>query len=193
MKKLILIFFIGQFLFSCKNEEIKTEEVPKKVFEDKLLNDSTRDCGAYFAEARKTDSILLRSMDLDYTLANNAIKVFADYAFYCENDSLSPVYLIKAGQIAISINNAEQARKVLDRCINNYPKFGNRPAALFLLAQAYDEPHLLNDEEEAEILYQKIITEYPKSDWAVSAKAAIQMLGKTDAQIVEELKKKAKS
>ncbi len=194
------LFFAFLTLFTllsaCKNEpneaNSKVTPEPKKSFEDKLLNDSMRDCRAYFSEAKKMDSTLLVTMEMDYTLALRAIRSFADYAFYCENDSLSPAYLLKAGQVAISINNGEQAKLVLDRCINNYPKFKNRPAAMFLLAQAYDETHLLNNEEEAGILYNKIIEEYPKSEWANNAKAAIKLLGKTDEQILREFKQKAK-
>jgi TolA-binding protein len=79
---------------------------------------------------------------------------------------------------------------VLDKCIADYPSFKNRAAALFLLAQLYDEPGYLNDEQEAKKLYQKIIDEHPKSDWASSAKGALSFIGKSDQQIMEELKKK---
>jgi TolA-binding protein len=103
---------------------------------------------------------------------------------------LSPVYLVKTAQIAQAINNIPQAKVVLDKCIADYPNFKNRPAALFLLAQLYDEPTYLNNEQEAKLLYQKIIDEHPKSDWAQSAKGAIKFIGMSDNQIMEQLKKR---
>lgn len=90
----------------------------------------------------------------------------------------------------MSINNPNQAKVVLDRCISNYPKFKNKPAAIFMLAQLYDEQTLLNDETEAKKLYEQLIYEYPKSEWVSSAKAAIKLLGKSDEQIVNEFNTK---
>ena len=46
-------------------------------------------------------------------------------------------------------------------------------------------------QEEAKKLYEQIITEYPNSEWAHSARGAMQFLGKSDAEIIKELKKKA--
>ncbi len=148
------------------------------------------DCKKYYNEAKKFDSILLKEIDLNPELANKAIKAFTNFAYYCHSDSMSPVYLIKTAQVARTINNMPQAKIVLDKCIGDYPTFKNRAAALFLLAQVYDDPGALNSETEAQKIYQKIIDEYPKSDWAKSAKGALTFIGKSDAQIMEELKKK---
>ncbi len=193
MRYFILILSILTFV-SCKNES-ETKQVQTTTesgFKDQLINDTVRDCAAYYKAAAKMDSILLKSLEIENNTASEALRTFVDFAFYCESDTMSPVYLIKAAQVAMSINNTEQARIVLDRCINNYPRFKNKPAALFLLAQLYDEPRMLNDEAEARKLYEQIVYDYPKSDWAASAKAALQLIGKTDEQILEEFKKKNK-
>jgi predicted Zn-dependent protease len=181
-------------LVSCSN---KLDE--KKIEgKEKEINDSTRsqskifltDCLKLKTEAQLMDSVLLTQTEMDSNAANKAIKAFTDFAFYCSSDTLSPVYLIKTAQIAQTINNISQAKVVLDKCIVDYPNFKNRPAALFLLAQLYDEPTYLNNEQEAKALYQKIIDEYPKNDWVQSAKGAIKFIGMSDSQIIEELKKK---
>jgi tetratricopeptide (TPR) repeat protein len=148
------------------------------------------ECKNYYNQAKKFDSLLLKEIDLNPKLANDAIKAFTDYAFYCHNDSLSPIFLIKTAQVAKAVNNYPQAKIVLDKCIADYPNFKNRAAALFLLAQIYDEPGILNSESEAQKLYEKIIAEHPKSDWAKSAKGALTFIGKSDAQIMQELKNK---
>lgn len=184
-------------LTSCQSTQEKKDEVVSSNDSIKNLTPPdtavNRDCGFLYRQAQRTDSAILNQTNVDLAFANNAIKAFADYAFYCENDSLSPVYLIKAAQIAISINNANQAKIVLDRCISNYPKFKNKPAAIFLMAQLYDEQHLLNNEDEAKKLYEQIIYDYPKSEWAQNAKGAIKLLGKTDEEILKEFEKKNKS
>jgi len=191
------LILLGFYFTSCtpteKKEDIiiaKTDSIKPSV---PLDTNGNRDCAALLKNVLATDSAILKQNNVDLGFANKAIKVFADYAFYCENDSLGPVYLVKGAQIAISINNPNQAKILLDRCISNYPKFKNKPAALFLMAQLYDEQYLLNNEEEAKKLYEVIVYEYPKSEWAKNAKAAIKLLGKTDEEIMKEFSEKNKS
>jgi hypothetical protein len=193
-----LYFFSGvivplSFLFfSCQNSnQVAKENAGPKTVDStaRLAKNYLNDCKTLFAEARKMDSILLSQTDVDIKSATLGIKAFTDFAYYCHNDSLSPVFLIKSAQVARAVNNIPQAKLVLDRCIEDYPSFKNRAAALFLLAQLYDDPTYLNNEAEAQRLYQKIIDEYPKSDWASSAKGAIGFIGKSDKQIMEALKK----
>lgn len=150
---------------------------------------ATKDCAVLYKRAQVMDSIILTQTEVNADIANRSIRAFTDYAFYCESDSMSPIYLVKTAQIAMAINNANQAKVVLDRCISNYPKFKNKPAAMFMLGQLYDEQHLLNNEEEAKKIYEALIYEFPKSDWATNAKAAIKLLGKTDEQIIKEFSK----
>lgn len=195
MNRFIVIVIVGLGLLSCQSS--KDKEETKTVKTDSIQpiqqpDTAKKDCAKLLRQAHITDSTILLQNNLDIAFANKAIKDFADYAYYCENDSLSPVYLLKAAQIAISINKANQAQVVLDRCISNYPKFKNRPAAIFLMAQLYDEQSLLNNEEEAKKLYEQIIYDFPKSEWAQNAKGAIKLLGKSDEEILKEFEKKNK-
>ena len=189
-------------IVACSSEHSKQQQNTDIVANDNMvvsaLGDTIipgpksylTDCKKLLAEAKKMDSTLLKEMEVKTDVANNAIKAFTDFAFYCTEDTLCPIYLIKTAQVAQAINNSKQAKVALDKCVNDYPKSIHRAAALFLLAQLYDESTQLNNETEAKKLYEKIITEYPKSDWAKSAKGALNFIGKTDEQIMEELKKK---
>lgn len=183
-------------LFSCsrnsKREENKKPNVSENDSNTHLAKNYLTDCKKLFSDARKTDSILLSQTEVNKISANNAIKAFTDFAYYCQNDSLSPVYLIKTAQVARAINNIPQAKLVLERCIETYPSFRNRPAAIFLLAQLYDDDTYLNNEQEAKRLYEQILSEYPKSEWAMSARGAIKFIGKTDIEIIKEFNKKNK-
>lgn len=182
------------FLFSCAGST--TPVNAHQTSADSSTSNNTghfiADCAQLKKEALKMDSTVLRQTEVNPVVANKAIKAFTDFAFHCSSDSVAPIYLIKTAQIAQAVNNTPQAKVVLEKCINDYPNFGNRPAAIFLLAQLYDEAAYLNNEEEARVLYQKIIDEYPKSDWASSAKGALSFIGKSDEQIMEQLKKKKK-
>jgi len=192
----VFLFFLPLIFIACKPNTEK--EVETVTIKDTIAvvateaEDTTHNCVKLYQKARSMDSTILKQMDLNIELANKAIKVFSDYAFYCESDSLSPVFLIKTAQIAMSINNANQAKVVLERCISNYPKFKNKPAAIFLLAQLYDEQSMLNNEEEAKRLYEQLVYDYPKSEWAANAKGALKLIGKTDQEIINEFNKKSK-
>ncbi len=191
----LILFLISTLVFSACTSTPPSSDATEKT-QDSLAQTQTKktdyltDCKNLYKEVRFMDSVLLTQTEVVYESANKAIKAFTDFAYYCASDSLSPIYLIKTAQIARVINNIPQAKVVLEKCIETYPNFNNRAAAIFLLAQLYDDATYLNDEHEARRLYQKIIDEYPKSEWAMNAKAAIKLLGKTDEEIIREFTKK---
>lgn len=183
-------------IIGCSSPQSKTTTDVNKVDTvntriDKSTKDTViLDCDVYKKLALKSDSILLGAIEVNDNQANKAIKDFTNFSYYCHTDSLAPIYLIKTAQVARSINNPKQAEVVLDRCITNYPLFKDKPAAMFLLAQLYDEQGELNNEARAEELYSEIVKDYPKSVWAKSAKGALKFIGKTDEEIIKELKKR---
>lgn len=192
MKKILFVSGLILVLNACKDQEpsvntnvVRTDSVPVNGI-------YSTDCKSLFAEAQKMDSMILQSVDANSAEGNKAIKAFTDFAYYCKEDSLAPVFLIKSAQIARSINNLPQAKLCLENCINNYQNFRNRGAAMFLLAQMYDEERQLNDEEKAKEIYINITHSYPNSAWARDAKAALNMLGKTDEEIIKEFTSKNK-
>jgi len=195
---LVLSLSIAIFIFlsACSNNQSVDAIVTKKdsvvTASDSLnkpLKSYSADCKNLVVEAKRMDSLLLKEMEVKVDVANQAIKAFTDFAYYCSNDSLCPIYLIKTAQVAQSINNIPQAKIVLDKCVDEYPNSIHRPAAMFLLAQLYDEATYLNNEAQAKLIYEKIISEYPKSDWAKSSKGALNFVGRSDEQIMQSLKK----
>jgi hypothetical protein len=197
MNKIICILFPALFLFSCGGDKEKETKVNKDSLSDAdLMKDPKnyfKDCKALFAKATKLDSILYTQTELNKNTASDAIKAFSDYAYYCSNDSLSPIFLIKTAQVAVAINNITQAKLTLEKCIEMYPKFEGLPAAMFLLGQLYDEKEYLNNEAEAKRIYEEIIAKFPNSPEAESAKGAIKFLGMTDKQIINQLKQEQNS
>ena len=195
----LLSLFILLIISSCNNtEQLKTtienrdtvSTIAQVDSSIAISNKPESDCEKLLVNAKKMDSTLLKALEVKPDIATKAIKAFTNFVYFCSNDSLCPIYLIKTAQVAQAVNNIAQAKVALDKCITNYPESVHQPAALFLLAQLYDEVNYLNDEKEAKILYQKIIKNYPKSDWAKSAKGALSFIGKTDDEIMQQLKKK---
>ncbi len=190
MIKIIAFSLLCFCLISCNNETVEqqTKEITKT--DTSLVNVDS--CTILNTEARRIDAILINATDLNEKVADNAIKSFFNFAMKCKNDSLSPIFLVKAGQVAQSIHKYTQAQSCFTKCIDEFPDFKNRGAAMFLLAQLYDDKAMLNNESEARTIYDQIIREYPKSPFANDAKACIKNIGKTDEQLIEEFLKKNK-
>jgi TolA-binding protein len=190
LKQIALIAATGFMFASCGgNGEVKKEEAAKQ---DTLVAAPSDSCSRLFARAKASDAILMRAVVMDKEVARKAIADFSNYASYCESDSLAPVFYLKAGQVAQAIGSYSQAQAMLNNCLNKYPQFKNKGAVLFLLAQLYDDPKMLNDEPKAKEYYEQIIKEYPKTSYAGDAAASIKNLGKTDEELVQEFLKKNK-
>lgn len=196
MRSLSFLLSIILLLTACSDgKKESTQNKDSLAADDARLRDPKnyfKDCKRLFANAQYMDSVLYTQNEIDPVSANKAIKAFTDYAYYCANDSLSPIFLIKTAQVAIAINNISQAKVTLEKCIQDYSRFEGIPAAMFLLAQLYDEKEQLNNEAEARRLYEEIIANYPNSPEVESAKGAIKFLGMTDKEIIRELKKQEK-
>ena len=189
IKKTFACVSIAMILTSCggSKDEQKTEVLKTDTV---LVNHGN--CASFYHDAKALDSVLMKETTVKKDLAERAINAFNTYASECMNDSLAPIYLLKAGQVAQSIANYKQSEVLLRKCSTAFPNFRNRGAALFLLAQLFDESTMLNNEAEAKTIYEDIIKTYPNTAWARDAKASIANLGKTDEQLIQEFLKKNK-
>ncbi len=190
VKQAICFVSLCVVLFSCNTSP--KEQTEKGVANDSLAKSGSGECDKLYGQAKASDVILMRAFTIDKEVATKAINDFNTYASHCKNDSLSPVFYVKAGQAAQAIGNFSQAQAMFNKCINEYPQFKNRGAALFLLAQLYDDSKMLNNEEEAKKLYEQIVKEYPTTPYATDSKSALQNLGKSDEQLIQEFLKKNK-
>ena len=192
MLKQIIFFILSPLILvtSCKNNN-SSNEVKESIKKDTIVS-KVDTCSLLFKEVKRLDNILLNATALDNSVAEQAIRTFYDFASHCRQDTLAPVFLLKAGQVAQSIRKYTQAQAFFTKCIDDFPKFKSRGAAMFLLAQLYDDASMLNNESEARTIYHQIIREYPNSSYANDAKACIKNIGKTDEQLIQEFLKKNK-
>ncbi len=178
------------FLVSCGNNHTSDKKTVEEIKKDTVV--ATDQCTTLLNEAKRLDNILTKANVLNNDIADQAITAFYKFTYACKDDSLAPVFLLKSGQVSQAVKKYTQAQGFFKKCIDDFPEFKNRPAAMFLLAQLYDDATILNNESEARTLYQQIIKEYPKTSFATDAKASIKNLGKTDEQLIQEFLKKNK-
>ena len=188
-KKIGFLFIGGLLLVSCGSNASGTKQEVVKSDSTIVVSD---DCTNLLNEAKRLDNILLKATAVNNETAEKAMTAFNNFSSNCKTDSLAPIFLVKAGQVAQSVKNYKLAQSFFEKCTEAFPKFKNRGAALFLLAQLYDDSSMLNNEQEAKSIYEKIIKEYPNTPFGDDAKNCLKNLGKTDEQLVEEFLKKNK-
>lgn len=184
-------FITGSVLFVSCGSNTGSDQKQEEVKKDTIVA-STDKCTILFNDAKRLDNILLKATVVNPEIAEQAINAFYEFSTNCKTDTLAPVFLLKAGQVAQTIRKYTQAQSFFTKCIDEFPKFKSRGAAMFLLAQLYDDAAILNNESEARTIYHQIIREYPDSPYANDAKACIQNIGKTDEQLIQEFLKKNK-
>ena len=171
------MFYKFIYSIACLTVFISCTINPSEIKKELVKTDSTsvepNKCVVLFNEAKRFDTILLKATVVNNTVEEQAIKAFYEFANNCASDTLAPVFLLKAGQVAQSINKYTQAQAFFTKCIDEFPKFKNRGAALFLQAQLYDNASMLNNETEAKAIYEQLIREYPKTAFADDARACI--------------------
>jgi outer membrane protein assembly factor BamD (BamD/ComL family) len=184
MKIVKLIVFVSVVLFitSCNNN--KQQEQKTVVTDPSLLR------GQYIEQIKKLETEMHSTVEMNNVTAGLAIKAYSDYAGSFPNDSLTPDYLFKAGEIATATQQYPQALNYYKTITEKYPKFKYSKESLFL--QAFLLDNYLNDDAKAKVIYEEVITKYPTSPYARDAKAAINNLGKTDEELIKEFKRKNK-
>lgn len=180
MKKLKLVSLVSLLLLaSCGNNEQS---------EQKIVNSGVPPREQFLDEIKKLENEIQKSSVINNVTAGLAIKAYTDYAGFFPDDSISPDYLFKAGEIATATQQYPQALIYYKEITDKYPGYKHAQESFYL--QGYLLDNYLNDDPKAKIIYEYIIAKYPTSTLAMDAKAAISNLGKTDEELIKEFKRK---
>lgn len=142
----------------------------------------------FLAQIKKLEGEMFKAAEIDNSKANDAIKLYTDFALYFPADTAAPEYLFKAGEVATAAKKYKKALEQYETILSKYPQYKHYKETLYLKAFLLD--NFLNDDAAAKIVYEEVISKYPTTNYAKDAKSAIQNLGKTDEQLMEEIKKK---
>jgi outer membrane protein assembly factor BamD (BamD/ComL family) len=165
MKKNILISIIAlsALFVGCKPSRDKSAlEIQK--FEKNLYSQQT-----FTFNKPKGDSLL---------------KMYDDFITRFPADSLSPKFLFKAANLAITEGDGNKALSLLDRFIQKYPDHPKVPVCAFFKGYVYE--NILKNMDLAKENYLLYIEKYPEDAFVKDAHMAIKNLGKTPEQMVKE-------
>ena len=102
-------------------------------------------------------------------------------------DTISPEYLFRAASVSKALGRPEDAIKLYDRVIADYPGWRRIADAYYLKAFTIDSD--LGQKGEAELAYKEVISRFPDHAFAADAKAMIENLQYTDAELIERFEK----
>ena len=183
MKSIIYLFAFSVILFSCSGDNnIKVEEGeevvdPIDTFEERV------------SEIDKHSAILFSdSLNFNAEHANNLLAAYEEYIKYHSFESDSKDYQFKAGELAKALNKPHIAIKHFNDLIERDPDHEKAGLALFYKAMIIGD--MLHEDELAKATYQEFIDNYPDNPFVESAKASIEMQGKSLDEIVAGFEKK---
>lgn len=131
---------------------------------------------------------LYASEVLNEEKAKKMVSLYEQYYQFYHRYPETPDFLFKAGEITENINQPYRSINFYTRCYEEYPQFKYAAECLFRMANLYD--YKLSNYIKAKALYEEVKVQYPKSQMAKDADAAIQLMGKSDQQLIKEFEKK---
>ncbi len=131
----------------------------------------------YIDSIRKTR---VATADEMYELINYYNQYYQTY----KKDTLSPLFLYRAAEASLYINQGLKAIGYLKHIEVDYPDFKNMGNVVFLIGFTYENNE--KNYESARKYYQKFIDKYPEHPLAKDTKILINNLGKSPEEMIEE-------
>ncbi|MCQ2260963.1 MAG: tetratricopeptide repeat protein [Bacteroidales bacterium] len=116
--------------------------------------------------------------------ADSLTDLYVSFADKFEQDSLSPAFLLKAGEVQSNVLHTEHAVEIFDRLIENYPDFEDLPMCYYLKANAYD---MNSQYEEAKAAYEFFVSKYPDHFMARAAQISLDHLGMSPEEMLADI------
>jgi len=127
---------------------------------------------------------------LDNYNANLAITAYTRFDEKFPDDTLAPVFMFKAANMAMSSGQYPRALGIYDNICAKYSSFRQVPDCIFVEGFIYDS--YLKDTAKAHAKYTEVINKFPNNSLAPQAQAAISALGKSNEELMKEFEEKNK-
>ncbi len=129
-------------------------------------------------------SLSTLTMSTDDSEFEELIGLYRNFAKNFPDDSLAPVYLMRAADASISVGQPDQAVSLLDSVINLYPGFEDLGGCHFLKGYAYETAEEFDKAREA---YTYFIEHYPDHYLATDTRKTLPYLGMTAEEMFEAI------
>ena len=176
MKKSVLIIALAALTLAACNRG------PKELTRDEL--------------ALSIDSIEQPLMDaaqfdaIDTAKGNSLIALYIQFADAFATDTMAPVYLQRAAQVAGGMGLIDDMVAYYDRVIDNYPDYAKLDECYYEKGIALDNA---GRKEEARKAYNEFLEEFPDHFLAEDIRRALPLLDMSDEMLNEFLNEKMKN
>ena len=110
------------------------------------------------------------------------IELYRQFVDDFPEDSLAPIYMMRAADISINLGMTERAVSLLDSIINLYPGYEDIAGCLFLKGYAYESGQQY---EKARETYTQFVEEYPDHYLASDTRKMIPLVGLSPEEMFE--------
>ena len=144
----------------------------------------SRDKSALEIQEFEKNFYSLQSFTFNKPKGDSLLKMYDDFITRFPADSLSPKFLFKAANLAITEGDGNKALSLLDKFIQKYPDNRKTPVCAFFKGYVYE--NILKNMDLAKESYLIYIEKYPDDAFVKDARMAIKNLGKTPEQMIKE-------
>ncbi len=148
----------------------------KKSKEDRIL-----EINAY--EKKLLDA----NAPVNYQQADSLIFFLTEFVQDFPEDSLSPVFLFKAADIAMNTSEFQNSVNLYDEIILQYPNFEKLPECFYLKGFAFEQ---MGNIEKAREAYMAFIQKFPEHTLAPDAQTSIDYLGISPEELIRKFEQK---
>ena len=131
------------------------------------------------------DSVVL----LNQKTANKLLELYVAFDNKYPNDTLNPIFLFKAGELAMNMSRSTQAIVLLNKFEKRYPNNKKAPYCIFFQAFIYENQ--LHNLDKAKEYYERFINDFPNHELTDDAQISINNLGKSLEDIINGFDKNA--
>lgn len=125
----------------------------------------------------------------DVAKLDELLALYTGFADTYPQDTAAAMYLYRAVNLSMGMGQGEVAMSLINRSINEYPNSPRYAETVFLKAYVYE--NLMGKLGSASEIYRDFIHRFPDHELADDAQMAIQNMGKTPEELVEEFERKA--
>lgn len=128
----------------------------------------------------------LSSFDIisEDSYTDEMLGLYRAFAADFPNDSLAPVFLMRAADLSISLGRTDDAVALLDSVIGFYPGFEDVGGCWFLKGYAYENAEQYDSAREA---YTYFVDNYPEHSLASDTRRMIDYLGMSPEEMLEAI------
>jgi tetratricopeptide (TPR) repeat protein len=187
MKRILILFVLTAFTLACGNGGSDSKDNKKGKTEKEPMSKEEM-----LSEITKIEKDLEKNPENNYEgRAERLAKVLNSYADAYPQDSLAPEKLFKSANVFITIKKYDRAVGTFNRIAKHYSNWIKVPETVYMTGFVYE--YHMNQKGKAKEYYEKVIDNYPDHVFAKEARVAIQHLGKTDEELIEEFEAKNKA